>query len=101
MTNSDPKSRDNQPTELTDDELADAKGAGGAEASFGRDLSSVRVHTGNSASSSAESSGSRAYTGGGKVTNSGKPASSSSSTVAHELKHTINQGNGGSNEGGS
>ena len=66
------------------------------ESQFGRDLSHIRVHTGELAATSAQAIGSRAYTLGSHIVfNSGeyRPQTSAGRwLLAHELAHTMQQG---------
>lgn len=68
------------------------------ESSFGRDFSDVRVHTGPEAAAAASSVQSQAFTVGNEVVfNEGKYNPSTPEgqrTVAHELTHVVQQGNG-------
>jgi hypothetical protein len=70
------------------------------EPRFGRDLSAVRVHTGDQAARSARAINARAYASGPHVVfGSGQPAAGSMQSrklLAHELSHVVQQGYGGS-----
>jgi hypothetical protein len=69
------------------------------EGRFGHDFSAVRVHTGTTASRSAQTLGARAYTVGQHIVfGSGEFAPGTKAgqhLLAHELTHTIQQGAGG------
>lgn len=69
------------------------------ETRFGHDFSRVRVHTGAGAARSAQAVGARAYTVGQHIVfGSGQFAPGSEAgqrLLAHELTHTIQQGDGG------
>lgn len=69
------------------------------ESRFGHDFSAVRVHTGTRAARSARAVGARAYTLGQHIVFGGgqfAPGSEAGQRLlAHELTHTIQQGDGG------
>ena len=63
---------------------------------FGHDFSRVRVHTDSESAESARSIGARAYTAGRNIysaaASSTPPAKRADGFVAHELTHTLQQG---------
>jgi hypothetical protein len=70
--------------------------------SFGRDLNGVRVHTGERAAASAKALGARAYTIGGHIVfgpgEYAPTAPEGARLLAHELAHTVQQGEGDGRE---
>lgn len=68
------------------------------EPRFGRDFSTVRIHTGSEAAKSAQSINALAYTAGNNIVfNSGQYSPESNSgkrLIAHELTHVVQQGKG-------
>jgi hypothetical protein len=67
------------------------------ESSLGTDLSAVRVHTGSASAAAAESVGAKAYTTGQDIhfaAGEYEPASKAGQhLLAHEVTHTVQQGN--------
>jgi hypothetical protein len=78
----------------------DANTRGLMERGFGRDLSAVRVHSGEGAAQSAQAVNASAYTVGNNVVlGAGQPSFNTPTgrlLLAHELTHVLQQGAGGS-----